>query len=279
MRLGSRAPKKNCRSPAVLASGPHIARTASCPAIPVAIPRMGRRSSVGLIPATPQKCAGTRMLPPMSVPIPSGDMPEAMAAPSPPDEPPGVCFVLQGFALWPKTGLRLSAKRPSCDRFVRPMMIAPASRRTVTIAASRVARTAARPTTPKVVASPAMSRFSFTETGRPWSGPRRGSLSARSASASARSRKTWVKAFSARSCCSMRSRCAATTSREESSLRAISRHSSAADRSQGERLGSGIAADSAIGASWSDSGAGASGESPTASGHPKLGGRPSSAFR
>ncbi len=61
----------------------------SCPRSAVFEPLLVQRSSVGLSPAIPVADAGTRMLPPMSVPIPSGDMPAAMAALSPPEEPPG----------------------------------------------------------------------------------------------------------------------------------------------------------------------------------------------
>ena len=53
------------------------------------------------MPQTPEKWQGVRMLPPMSVPTPSGDIPAAMAAPSPPDEPPGVCASDQGLFVRP----------------------------------------------------------------------------------------------------------------------------------------------------------------------------------
>ena len=49
-----------------------------------------RRRSVGLIDAMPQQCAGLRSEPPMSLPRPSGLMPDAIADASPPLEPPAV---------------------------------------------------------------------------------------------------------------------------------------------------------------------------------------------
>ena len=52
-------------------------------------PRIGIRPRVGLCPKTPQKCAGTRIDPPMSDPIESGPNPTASAAADPPEEPPG----------------------------------------------------------------------------------------------------------------------------------------------------------------------------------------------
>ena len=51
---------------------------------------MGTRPWVGLSVATPQKWAGTRRLPPESLPRPSGDAPAAMTAASPPLLPPHV---------------------------------------------------------------------------------------------------------------------------------------------------------------------------------------------
>lgn len=63
------------------------------------------RFPVGLMPQMPQKAEGKRMLPPMSVPKPSGEPPAAMRAPSPPEEPPGLLDDIHGFVVWPKRGL------------------------------------------------------------------------------------------------------------------------------------------------------------------------------
>src|SRR5271166_6737943 len=52
-------------------------------------PRKGTRSKVGLWAQTPQKCAGTRSEPPMSLPSDRGPKPAASAADDPPEEPPG----------------------------------------------------------------------------------------------------------------------------------------------------------------------------------------------
>ena len=54
------------------------------------------RPGVGFNPAMPQKWAGTRMEPPPSLPTPPGEHPLAMAAASPPEEPPGVRSTFQG---------------------------------------------------------------------------------------------------------------------------------------------------------------------------------------
>ena len=53
-------------------------------------PVIGTRPAVGLIAASPQKCAGSRALAPESVPSPHADPPAAMIAASPPLLPPGV---------------------------------------------------------------------------------------------------------------------------------------------------------------------------------------------
>ncbi len=50
----------------------------------------GTSPAVGLIDASPQKCAGSRTLAPESVPTPQGEQPAAIAAASPPLLPPGV---------------------------------------------------------------------------------------------------------------------------------------------------------------------------------------------
>jgi len=67
----------------------------------------GRRSvsdttpEVGLWPYTPQKCAGTRMDPPMSLPVASHARPAATAAALPPLEPPGVRVRSHGLLVVP----------------------------------------------------------------------------------------------------------------------------------------------------------------------------------
>src|SRR5215467_15517355 len=53
-------------------------------------PVLGIRPGVGFNPQMPQKCAGTRMEPPPSLPMPPAEQPDAIAAASPPLEPPEV---------------------------------------------------------------------------------------------------------------------------------------------------------------------------------------------
>jgi len=96
------------KSSTVRARGPSCPRTNSCPGMEVPEPRQLQRSTVGLSPAIPQKWAGTRIDPPISVPNPAGLPYAAMAAASPPEEPPGVRSGLCGFTVRPKNGLTLS---------------------------------------------------------------------------------------------------------------------------------------------------------------------------
>ena len=49
----------------------------------------------------PQKAAGWRMEPPVSVPVAAGASPAATAAAEPPEEPPGTAEVSQGFLTGP----------------------------------------------------------------------------------------------------------------------------------------------------------------------------------
>ena len=60
-----------------------------------------QRPEVGFSVVKPQKCAGMRKLPPMSPPMPMGEPPAAMIAPSPPLLPPGVRARFQGLLARP----------------------------------------------------------------------------------------------------------------------------------------------------------------------------------
>src|SRR5215470_2472871 len=64
-------------------------------------PVPGIRPGVGFNPQMPQKCAGTRTDPPPSLPTPAADMHAAIAADSPPLEPPAVRVKSQGLLVRP----------------------------------------------------------------------------------------------------------------------------------------------------------------------------------
>ena len=63
---------------------------------------------VGLIPAVPQKVEGTRMLPPVSLPMSKGEAPAAIAAAAPPLLPPGDFTKSYGFLVKPNSRFLVS---------------------------------------------------------------------------------------------------------------------------------------------------------------------------
>ena len=75
----------------------------------------------------PQKAAGTRIEPDVSVPIATGTMPAATATAEPDDEPPGAQPGARGFGGVPKCGFRPSPENASSLRFVFPTHTIPAS--------------------------------------------------------------------------------------------------------------------------------------------------------
>src|SRR5438477_12730511 len=81
---------KSFRSFTVRAIGPTTPSPVKGPALGGKCPVAGMRPGVGLSPQMPQKCAGTRMEPPPSLPTPPAEHPEAIAAASPPLDPPAV---------------------------------------------------------------------------------------------------------------------------------------------------------------------------------------------
>ena len=85
----------------------------------------------------PQKCAGMRSEPLMSLPRSSGDRPAATAAAPPPELPPGVRSRFHGLFVRPKIGLTDCPPAASGGKLVLPRMIAPACRSSATAAASR----------------------------------------------------------------------------------------------------------------------------------------------
>ena len=156
---------------------------ARCPIGTLQRPRSGVRPCVGFSAAIPQNAAGMRTLPPMSVPMPSGEPPAATIAPSPPLLPPGARSRFHGLFVRPYTGLLLSTASSICATFVLPSTIAPAARSRATYGSSASAACCARDGSPNVDGSPAKSKHSLIVTGTPCSAPS-GSPAARRLSAS-----------------------------------------------------------------------------------------------
>src|SRR5713101_7973591 len=88
--------KSERTSAMVRAIGPTTPIQENAPAPDGKCPVAGMRPGVGFNPQIPQKWAGTRMEPPPSLPTPPAEQPAAMAAASPPLEPPEECDKFQG---------------------------------------------------------------------------------------------------------------------------------------------------------------------------------------
>src|ERR1039457_2329254 len=88
----------------------------------------------------PVFAAGPRIEMARSVPRPSGDIPAAIAADSPPLEPPGVRSRFQGLFDLPVSRLSVSVRYENSGRLVFASKIAPAPLRRATLTASTSGR-------------------------------------------------------------------------------------------------------------------------------------------
>ncbi len=66
---------------------------------------LGTRPWLVLMPDSPQMADGMRIEPPPSEPLPTGTIPDAMAEPVPPEDPPGERSGFQGLSVGPNLGL------------------------------------------------------------------------------------------------------------------------------------------------------------------------------
>jgi len=119
----------------------------------------GMRPKVGFSDAMPQHWDGHRSDPKPSLPSPSGVMPAARAAASPPLEAPRVRDRSHGLTVAPCTSLSQTQPAPYVGRLVRPTGIAPAAFSRSTTGASRDGYAHASALAPCVVAVPATSMF------------------------------------------------------------------------------------------------------------------------
>src|SRR5579864_189512 len=94
------------------------------------------RPGVGFSPQMPQKCAGTRIEPPPSLPTPPVEQPAAIAAASPPLEPPALRARSHGLLVFQLTKLSVSYAIRNSGVLVLPRRIAPAAFRRATKTAS-----------------------------------------------------------------------------------------------------------------------------------------------
>src|SRR5579883_1497338 len=145
------------------------------------------RPCVGFKPKTWQKAAGTRTLPPPSLPCAIGVIPAATLAAAPALDPPGVRRGSQGLRVTPKTRFSPVVPKPNSAVLVLPTTIAPAARRRSTESASSVAITS-EASDPRVKRTPAIGSRSLIETGTPKSGGRGSPASRRRSAACASAR-------------------------------------------------------------------------------------------
>ena len=87
----------------------------------------GTRPGDGRMPTMPQKLAGLRSEPPMSVPSAIGSMRVASATAAPPLLPPHVLLRSCGLSVDPNTGLKVCEPAPNSGVLVFPRQIAPAT--------------------------------------------------------------------------------------------------------------------------------------------------------
>ena len=92
-------------------------------------PCKGRRPAVTFRPTTPQRAAGRRTDPPVSLPMPDGLMLAATATAVPDDEPPGIrwAFMSQGFIGVPSFWLVPQPPKAHSTVLVLPRIIPPAA--------------------------------------------------------------------------------------------------------------------------------------------------------
>ena len=123
----------------------------------------GTRPKVGFNPQTPHQAAGSRMLPPESLPSARSDAPAATTAAAPEDEPPGARVASRGLTVRPCAGLSASA-------VVIPVTTAPAARKRATAVASRSGRRSRCSADDPATGHPSTSIQSLTVIGTPSSG-------------------------------------------------------------------------------------------------------------
>ena len=156
-------------------------------------PSFGTRPIDGRSPVTPQKQAGMRTEPAVSVPSVPAARSAAAAAPLPPLEPPQIRSSDHGLCAGPKCGLVVIAPYANSCVLSLPSTIAPARRSRATgCGIARGDVLGAGSASAAVVGVPATSITSLTATGTPCSGPGAGA----SASASASSARTEMYALS-----------------------------------------------------------------------------------
>src|SRR5512134_466345 len=131
------------------------------------MPYRDTRPYVGLMPEMPQKPAGCRIDPPVSVPVAHGASRAATAAAEPPEEPPGTRAGSQGLRAGPKYEFSVDEPIANSSRLVLPRITAPAAPNCSMTCASYGATKLARILDPQVVSHPRAQKMSLCATGIP----------------------------------------------------------------------------------------------------------------
>ena len=137
----------------------------------MALGQWGTRPRDGRNPTTPQKAAGFRNEPPMSLPSARGNIPLASATAAPPLLPPAVLSVFQGLSVVPNTLLNVWDPVPNSGVLVLPITRAPAAFRRCTRSESWVGTLSAKIGDPMVVRIPRVAERSLIAMGKPANGP------------------------------------------------------------------------------------------------------------
>src|SRR5436305_11384955 len=116
------------------------------------------------MPTTPQKLAGWRIEPPVSVPRATGASPAATAAAEPPDEPPGMRIKSHGLRVTWNALFSVDEPIANSSMFVLPTMTASALRRVVITWASYGGLKFCRIFDPQVVTALLVQSTSLTAT-------------------------------------------------------------------------------------------------------------------
>ncbi len=127
---------------------------------------------VGIRPVMPQRDAGTRIEPPVSVPMLAGTMPAAIAAAEPLEEPPVTRVRFQGFRGGGQGRSNDGPPWANSKSASLPISSAPASCSFRVTAASRAGTLSASTLECAVVGMPAVLKQSLSAKGMPCSGPR-----------------------------------------------------------------------------------------------------------
>ena len=136
----------------------------------------GIEPTVGFIPTQPLSDAGQTIEPSVSLPTAISTIPAPTAAPDPDDEPPALLPCFQGFAVSPPTADHPLVDFPErmlahSERFVAPMIVAPAARNRFAIVESRTTSVSCSASEPAVAGRPIASILSLIKIGTPESGP------------------------------------------------------------------------------------------------------------